>query len=310
MEKCLLNEAVNELHTIRDMLRLAVSCFNTADIYYGHGADNPWDEAIKLVLPSLFLPLDTPEDMYAAHLTSSERQRIAQRISRRVNERIPVAYLTNKAWFCGIEFYVDERVLIPRSPIGELINNRFNTLLPYPPQRILDMCTGSGCIAIACSHVFPEAEIDAVDISHEVLAVTEHNIQSHDIAHQVTPICSNLFRDIPITKYDLIVTNPPYVDAEDMADLPQEFHFEPKLALAAGFDGLQLVRRILVCAADYLSNQGVLICELGNSMVHLIEQYPDIPVTWLALKNGGNGVFMITKEQLINWNAYCYSKVK
>ncbi|WP_409158889.1 50S ribosomal protein L3 N(5)-glutamine methyltransferase [Pectobacterium sp. B2J-2] len=300
MDKIFVDEAVSELHTIQDMLRWAVSRFNAANVYYGHGTDNPWDEAIQLVLPSLYLPLDIPEDMYTSRLITSERQRIVERVIRRVNERIPVAYLTNKAWFCGLEFYVDERVLVPRSPIGELINNYFDEQLPAAPHHILDLCTGSGCIAIACAQAFPEAEVDAVDISNDALAVTEQNIQQHGLEYRVTPIRSDLFRDLPAIRYDLIVTNPPYVDEEDMSDLPQEFRFEPELGLAAGNDGLDLVRRILACAPDYLSDNGVLICEVGNSMVHLIDQYPEIPFTWLEFDNGGDGVFMLTRTQLVD----------
>ncbi|MEI7088236.1 50S ribosomal protein L3 N(5)-glutamine methyltransferase [Pectobacterium versatile] len=304
MDKIFVDEAVSELHTIQDMLRWAVSRFNAANVYYGHGTDNPWDEAIQLVLPSLYLPLDIPEDMYTSRLITSERQRIVERVIRRVNERIPVAYLTNKAWFCGLEFYVDERVLVPRSPIGELINNYFDEQLPKTPNHILDLCTGSGCIAIACAQAFPEAEVDAVDISSDALAVTEQNIQQHGLEYRVTPIRSDLFRDLPAIRYDLIVTNPPYVDEEDMFDLPQEFRFEPELGLAAGNDGLDLVRRILACAPDYLSDDGVLICEVGNSMVHLIDQYPDIPFTWLEFDNGGDGVFMLTQSQLVDYKTY------
>jgi ribosomal protein L3 glutamine methyltransferase len=304
LDKIFVDEAVSELHTIQDMLRWAVSRFNAANIYYGHGTDNAWDEAVQLVLPSLYLPMDIPADMHTARLTSSERQRIVERVIRRVNERVPVAYLTNKAWFCGLEFYVDERVLVPRSPIGELIDNRFSGLIEDNPRHILDMCTGSGCIAIACGYAFPDAEVDAVDISEDVLAVTERNIQEHGVENQVTPIRSDLFRALPALKYDLIVTNPPYVDEEDMADLPDEFRFEPELGLAAGSDGLKLVRRILACAPDYLSEQGVLICEVGNSMVHLMDQYPDIPFTWLEFDNGGDGVFMLTRQQLLNCHAH------
>ena len=304
MDKIFVDEAVSELHTIQDMLRWAVSRFNAANVYYGHGTDNPWDEAIQLVLPSLYLPLDIPEDMYTSRLITSERQRIVERVIRRVNERIPVAYLTNKAWFCGLEFYVDERVLVPRSPIGELINNYFDEQLPKTPNHILDLCTGSGCIAIACAQAFPEAEVDAVDISSDALAVTEQNIQQHGLEYRVTPIRSDLFRDLPAIRYDLIVTNPPYVDEEDMFDLPQEFRFEPELGLAAGNDGLDLVRRILACAPEYLSDDGVLICEVGNSMVHLIDQYPDIPFTWLEFDNGGDGVFMLTQSQLVDCKTY------
>ncbi|MDR3431320.1 MAG: 50S ribosomal protein L3 N(5)-glutamine methyltransferase [Rouxiella aceris] len=298
MDKIFVDEAVSELHTIQDMLRWTVSRLNAANVYYGHGTDNPWDEAVQLVLPSVFLPLDIPEDMHTARLTSSERHRIVERVIRRVNERVPVAYLTNKAWFCGMEFYVDERVLVPRSPIGELIDNRFSGILQQQPTHILDMCTGSGCIAIACAYAFPETEVDAVDISTEVLAVTERNIEAHGIEQWVTPIRSDLFRELPALQYDLIVTNPPYVDEEDMADLPQEYRHEPELGLAAGSDGLKLARRILACAPDYLTENGVLICEVGNSMVHLMAEYPDIPFTWLEFENGGDGVFMLTKQQL------------
>ncbi|EOS96173.1 50S ribosomal protein L3 N(5)-glutamine methyltransferase [Erwinia tracheiphila] len=299
MDKIFVDEAVSELHTIQDMLRWSVSRFAAAELWYGHGTDNPWDEAVQLVLPTLYLPLDIPEDMRNARLTSSERHRIVERVIRRINERIPVAYLTNKAWFCGHEFYVDERVLVPRSPIGELINERFTAILPQEPTHILDMCTGSGCIAIACAYAFPQAEVDAIDISPGALAVTEQNIEQHGMEHHVTPIRSDLFRELPKTPYDLIVTNPPYVDEDDMSDLPGEYRHEPELGLAAGSDGLKLVRRIIACAPDYLSEQGVLICEVGNSMVHMVEQYPDVSFTWLEFSNGGDGVFMLTREQIV-----------
>lgn len=299
MDKIFVDEAVAELHSIQDLLRWTVSRFNAAQIFYGHGTDNPLDEALQLVLPSLFLPLDLPKEMYVSRLTSSERSRIVERVVRRVNERIPVPYLINKAWFCGLEFYVDERVLIPRSPIGELIDDRYRDLLPHPPALILDMCTGSGCIAIASAFAFPEAAVDAVDISADVLAVAEHNIQAYGLDDRVTPLRSDLFRELPALRYDLIVTNPPYVDEEDMNDLPQEFHAEPVLGLAAGRDGLKLVRRILACAPRYLQDDGVLICEVGNSMVHLIEQFPDVPFNWLTFERGGEGVFTLTREQLV-----------
>lgn len=299
LDKIFVDEAVAELRTIQDMLRWTMSRFNAADIYYGHGSDNAWDEALQLVLPTLYLPLDLPDAMLASKLTSSERQRIIDRVLRRINDRIPVAYLTNRSWFCGHEFYVDERVLIPRSPIGELINNHFSGILTDEPSTILDLCTGSGCIAIACAHEFPLSEVDAADISVDVLAVTEQNIENHGLSHRVIPIRSDLFRDMPAVKYDLIVTNPPYVDAEDMGDLPQEYQVEPELALAAGSDGLKLVRRILANAPRFLSDNGVLVCEVGNSMVHLMEQYPDIPFTWLEFEYGGDGVFMLTRKQLI-----------
>lgn len=299
MDKIFVDEAVAELHTIQDMLRWVISRFNAANIYYGHGTDNYWDEALQLVLPSLFLPLDIPQQLWVSRLTLSERHRIVERVLRRVNEHIPVAYLTNKAWFCGHEFYVDERVLIPRSPIGELINKHFAGIIDYEPVTILDMCTGSGCIAIACAYQFPQAQIDAVDISADALAVAEQNIAAHGFSERIVPIRSDLFLNMPMIKYDLMVTNPPYVDAEDMSDLPAEYLVEPKLALAAGSDGLKLVRRILANASRFLTDNGVLICEVGNSMLHLIEQYPDISFTWLKFEQGGDGVFMLTQKQLI-----------
>lgn len=300
MDKIFVDEAVNELHTIQDMLRWTVSRFNAAGLYYGHGTDNPWDEAVALVLPTLFLPLDFPADMRNCRLTPSERHRIVERVLRRINDRVPVAYLTNSAWFCGMEFYVDERVLVPRSPIGELIQNHFDGLLPREPLRILDMCTGSGCIAIACAAEFPDAEVDAVDISTDALTVAEQNIYAHALEQRVIPIRSDVFRDLPQDKYDLIVTNPPYVDAEDIADMPDEYHHEPAIGLASGMDGLRLTKRILAGAPDYLAEDGVLICEVGNSMVHLEAQYPEIPFTWLEFEHGGLGVFMLTRQQIVD----------
>ncbi|AGJ61162.1 putative adenine-specific methylase yfcB [Candidatus Moranella endobia PCVAL] len=298
MEKNFSAEAVVEMLTIQDILRWTVSQFNAAQINYGHGTDNPWDEALQLVLPSLFLPLDLPPEMYVTRLTSSERAHLIERVRRRVTERIPVPYLINKAWFCGLEFYVDNRVLIPRSPIGELITNHFRDLLPHLPAHILDMCTGSGCIAVACAYAYPEAEVDAVDISPEVLEVAEKNIQAHGVEHQVIPIRSDLFCDLPMLAYDLIITNPPYVDINHLTDLPAEFHAEPVLGLAAGSDGLKLVRRILAYVSDYLTSDGVLICEVGDSMANLIAQYPQIPFRWIEFTHGGYGIFMLTRQQL------------
>lgn len=309
MSEAIIKEAVSSLSSINDLLRWALSRFNGAELWYGHGTDNPWDEALQLVLPSLELPLDLPETLYTSRLTPSERQLVIERIMQRVQNQVPVAYLTNKAWFCGHEFYVDERVLVPRSPIGELINHRFAGLIDRSPARILDMCTGSGCIAIACAYAFPDAEVDAVDISAEALAVAEFNIEQHDKLQQVTPLASDLFQDLPGLKYDLIVTNPPYVDAEDMASLPAEYRHEPELGLAAGHDGLILVQRMLAQAADYLSEEGVFICEVGNSLVHLIEQYPEVPFTWLSFEQGGEGVFMLDREQLVATQHFFVPKI-
>jgi len=299
LDKIFVEEAVSELHTLQDMIRWTVSRFNAANLFYGHGTDNAWDEAVQLVLPTLYLPIDVPPHSLNSRLTSSERLRIVERVITRIKDRTPTAYLTNKAWFCGLEFFVDERVLVPRSPIGELIQAQFSPWLVEEPTRIMDLCTGSGCIAIACAYAFPEAEVDAIDISTDALAVAEQNIQDHGLEQQVFPIRSDLFRDLPESQYDIIVSNPPYVDQEDMDSLPAEFKHEPALGLAAGTDGLKLVRRILANAPRYLSENGILICEVGNSMIHMMDQYPHIPFTWLEFENGGHGVFMLTRQQLL-----------
>ncbi|SHI08768.1 50S ribosomal protein L3 N(5)-glutamine methyltransferase [Ferrimonas marina] len=300
MEKIFIDEAVNELHTIDDMLRWCVSRFNAADIYYGHGTDNPWDEAVALIMHTLHLPLELGGQVRNARLLSSEKHRIVELVIRRVRERVPVPYLTNSAWFAGHEFFVDERVLVPRSPFAELIENGFNPwLYNKPVNHVLDLCTGSGCIAIACAHAFPDAQVDAVDISPDALEVAQINIERHGVLNRVYPIESDGFAVLKGQRYDLIVSNPPYVDADDMADLPDEFHHEPELGLASGRDGLELTRSILANAADHLTDEGLLFVEVGNSMVALQEQFPNVPFTWLDFERGGHGVFMLSKEQLL-----------
>lgn len=288
-----------ELKSILDMMRWAYSYFNASDLYYGHGHDNPWDEAHQLVLSAIALPVDAPESLYQSRLTLVEKQRICELVKQRLGLRKPVAYLTNSAWFSGLEFYVDERVIIPRSPIGELIQEGFTGILRTEPKRILDMCTGSGCIAIACAKRFPNAEIDAVDLSIDALNVAEINVERHQLNEQVFPMQSDLFESLPQDHYDLIITNPPYVDQEDLDSMPEEYHHEPEIALGSGEDGLDITKRILTTAADYLSDNGVLVCEVGNSMVHLIEQFPTVPFNWLEFKHGGLGVFSLTREQLV-----------
>ncbi len=292
------DDVPNNLQTIKDFLRWTYSNFNRSDIYYGHGQNNAWDESLHLVLTGLELPMDLPNDLFDTRLTLSEKQLLVGLVTERLAKRVPVAYLVNSAWFCGLEFYVDERVIVPRSPISALIEERFQVLLHSNPKRILDLCTGSGCIAIACANVFPEAEVDAVDLSFDALNVAEMNIERHAMQDRVFPLQSDLFNNLIGDKYDLIVTNPPYVDLEDLSDMPEEFHFEPKIALGSGYDGLDITKQILAHAADYLNDNGVLVCEVGNSMVHLIEQYPEVPFNWVELKNGGLGVFALTKAQL------------
>jgi ribosomal protein L3 glutamine methyltransferase len=301
LDKIFVDEAVTELRTIADMLRWAVSRFNDANIYYGHGTDNAWDEAISLVFHALHLPDDIGQQVILSNLTSSEKHKIVELIIRRVRERLPVPYLTNKANFAGLEFYVDERVLVPRSPIAEMINNQFSPwLYNKPVNRIMDLCTGSACIAIACAYAFEDAEVDALDISEDALEVAQINIESLGVLDRVFPMQSDLFSAIPKgPHYDLIVSNPPYVDAQDIGDMPEEYHHEPAIGLASGNDGLDLTKRILANAADYLTETGLLVVEVGNSMVHLIEQYPDMPFTWVDFEFGGDGVFVLTRDQLV-----------
>ncbi|OTQ02083.1 ribosomal protein L3 N(5)-glutamine methyltransferase [Gilliamella apicola] len=296
---------MENLRTVQDFIRWTSSQLSLSDVFLGHGTDNPIDEAKQLILATLGLSLFIPTEFYSANLTNDEKQALFDIIQKRISDRVPTPYLTNQAWFCGHSFYIDERVLIPRSPIGELIDNHFQSLLSQPPQQILDLCTGSGCIGIACAYAFPEAQVDITDISLEALDVAQQNIDLHEMNFRVTPMLSDLFNDIPAKQYDLIVTNPPYVDNEDMDDLPDEFSYEPKLALEAGFDGLDIVKRILSDAIHYLSPQGILVCEVGNSWVSLQEQYPQVPFNWLEFERGGLGVFSITREELIQYQ-HCF----
>lgn len=298
----LINEAIAELVTIHDLLRFAVSQFNAADVYFGHGTDNPWDEAGVLMAHVLHFTHLGDAALLNTRLLNREKQQFLALVQQRIEQRIPAAYLTKQAYFAGLPFYVDERVLVPRSPIGELIQQQFAPWFPVnAPARILDLCTGSGCIAIACAHYMPEAEIDAIDISDDALEVCFHNVDMHDAHYRVTPIQSDGYDAIPGQTYDLIVTNPPYVDAEDMADLPDEFRHEPELGLASGEDGLELTLRILSGAAAHLNDDGVLICEVGNSMVALNERFPQVPFEWIEFKQGGIGVFALTKAQLLTY---------
>ncbi|HSW93674.1 MAG TPA: 50S ribosomal protein L3 N(5)-glutamine methyltransferase [Gammaproteobacteria bacterium] len=290
---------IEELVTLRDFLRWAISRFNEVGLFYGHGTDNAWDEAVALILHTLHLPPDIHLGMLDSRLTSPEREKIYQTIRRRVDERIPLAYLTHEAWFAGLPFYVDERVLIPRSPLAELIENQFQPWIDADSaHHILDLCTGSGCIAVATAHYFPEARVDATDISHDALTVANMNVLKHHVEDRVTLFQGDLFHPLANKKYDVIISNPPYVDANDMADLPKEYRHEPESALAAGTLGLDIVTRILEQAKQHLNPQGILIVEVGNSEEALSEAFPDLPFTWLDFERGGGGVFLLTAEQL------------
>ncbi|SHK47033.1 [LSU ribosomal protein L3P]-glutamine N5-methyltransferase [Marinobacter antarcticus] len=294
---------IEDLHTVRDYLRYASSQFAASRVFFGHGTDNVWDEAVHLVMRSLHLPLENNTLFLDARLTREERQLILERIRRRIDERVPIAYLLGEAWFMGMPFHVDERVLVPRSPIGELIENGFQPWLgDKPVERILDLCTGSGCIGIGAASVFEDASVDLSDISPEALAVAESNIEFHELRDRVRTVQSDVFANIR-GQYDIIVSNPPYVDAEDLTAMPQEFHHEPVLGLAAGNDGLDIAHRIIAGAAEHLTPGGLLVVEVGNSWMALDEAYPDLPFTWLEFSNGGDGVFAITEQDLRQWQS-------
>jgi ribosomal protein L3 glutamine methyltransferase len=282
---------------LRDYIRWAVSRFQAENLFFGHGADNAWDEARQLVLGALHLPYEIADSYLDCRLEDEEGQLLHALIRRRITERVPTAYLLGEAWFYGLPFVVDERVLIPRSPIAELIAQQFEPWLPAVPARILDLCTGSGCIGIACATAFPEAEVVLSDVSFAALEVANLNIERHGLEERVYTVQGDGFEGLPKQRFDLIVSNPPYVDAEDFADMPAEYHHEPALGLACGDDGLDLVRRMLAEAADHLTEQGILVVEVGNSQVHVEALYPEVDFTWMEFEYGGHGVFLLAAAQ-------------
>lgn len=293
-----MSNSIDDLHTVRDYLRYVSSRFADSPLYFGHGTDNVWDESVQLVMRSLHLPLENNTLFLDARLTREERALILDRMQRRIDDRAPLAYLLGEAWFMGLPFHVDERVLVPRSPLGELIQGGLQPWLGNKPVgRILDLCTGSGCIGIAAASVFEDAEVDLADISTDALDVAAVNIDYHEVGDRVSTVRSDVFDGLE-GRYDVILSNPPYVDADDIADMPAEYGHEPELGLAAGGDGLDIAHRILARAADYLNPGGLLIVEVGNSWVALQEAYPDMPFTWLEFENGGDGVFLLTAEDL------------
>lgn len=292
-------DVLTHLTTIRDYIRWAATEFTKAELYFGHGTASALDEAAALVLHTVQQPYNLSEFYLQATLLPEERQAIFNVVQKRIEKRVPSAYLTHEAIFAGLPFYVDERVLVPRSPIAELIEQRF---APWVDEdevvRVLDLCTGSACIAIACAYAFHNALVDAVDLSEDALAVAEINVEKHGMLDSVTLYRSDLFSQLPPARYDIIVSNPPYVAIEEWQHLPEEYHAEPEMGFTGGESGLDLVLKILVQAPDYLTEQGILIVEVGSSAETLQSIFPEIPFYWLEFERGGDGVFLLTAEQV------------
>lgn len=294
-----LQEPPEELKTLRDYIRWGVSQFNRAQLFYGHGMASALDEAVYLSLYALHLPHDFSSQYFDTALTQSEKQAVFGLLKRRIEERLPAAYLTEEAWFAGLRFQINQNVLVPRSPMAELIEDNFEPWIEAETvENILDLCTGSGCIGIACAYAFDWASVDMVDISAEAIEVAQENVRLHHLEERVSVIESDLFKNVAQRHYDIIISNPPYVDLEDMRALPEEYLYEPALGLAAGDDGLDLVIPMLRQAREYLTDQGIIVVEVGNSQYALQEAYPHVPFYWLDFKRGGSGVFLLTAEQL------------
>ncbi len=293
---------MQSLTTIADLIRWGASRFNQAGLFFGHGTDNAIDEAAALVLHVLHLPPDLHANWLQSHVTTEEREQVIRLIGRRIEERLPLPYLTGEAWFAGLRFHVDPNVLIPRSPIAEMIEQDFRPWLnSHRLERVLDLCCGSGCIGIATAVYHPDCQVDLVDISPEALHVCRENIRLHGLEDRVDVIQSDLFSALPATAYDLILSNPPYVGSAEMAGLPPEYRHEPALALEAEGEGLTIVKRILKQAQEFLSPEGVLVVEVGNSAELLQETYPEIPFIWLEFERGGDGVFLLRAPDLAQY---------
>jgi ribosomal protein L3 glutamine methyltransferase len=288
-----------ELHTIRDLVRWGMSQFNEAGLCFAHGMPNALDEAVYLCLATLHLPPDLGDEYFDCRLTHEEKRAVLENYKLRLHKRKPAAYITREAWFAGLNFYVDERVLIPRSPIAELIQQQFSPWIDHEHvRRVLDLCTGSGCIAVACAYAFEQANIVASDVSKDALDVAAINRSNHGLEDRMQLIESDLFENIPQQEFDIIVSNPPYVSEQEMAVLDREFSFEPDSGLVAGKTGMDIVVPMLQQAENYLSDHGILVVEVGYSMPALVQLLPAVPFTWLEFAHGGEGVFLLTAEQL------------
>jgi ribosomal protein L3 glutamine methyltransferase len=295
----LLDDDTRALRTLADWVRWGASRFREAGLVFAQGSENALDEAYFLVLHALRLPEDLPAAYLSTQLTPGEGERVAALLRERVESRRPAAYLIGEIGFAGLRFEVDERVLIPRSPFAELIAHGFRPWLAAAPARVLDLCTGSGCIGIATAAAFEDAEVDLADLSADALAVAARNIARHQVADRVRTVLSDGFEGLGGRRYDLIVCNPPYVPQAEWAALPPEFHHEPAMALAAGEDGMDLVARILAQAAGHLSEEGWLFCEVGGSQNEFEARWPELPVTWALFANGGDGIFCIDRPALV-----------
>lgn len=289
---------LNELMTLRDWVRWGASRLLEAGVYFGHGTDNAWDESLQLALHVLHMRWSEDVGLLDCRLSLAERERLSALLRRRVEERIPVAYLTGEAMFAGLPFTVDSRVLVPRSPIAELIEAEFQPWLQEPPATVLDLCTGSGCIGIACALAFPEAQVWLSDISEDALAVAEANIGRYQLSEQVQTVLSDGLAGLKHQRFDLIVSNPPYVDEQDLASMPPEYLCEPSIGLGSGRDGLDFTRRLLAQARAHLTDRGVLIVEVGNSWAALEQAFPQLPFTWIEFERGGHGVFLLHTADL------------
>ena len=286
--------------TVRDLLRYAVSRFNKEKLFFGHGSDNAYDEAAYLILHTLSLPLDRLEPFLDAKLQPSEIKDVMDIIERRVTERVPAAYLTHEAWLQGYAFYVDRGVIVPRSFIAELIVDQFAPWVSDPDgiEDILELCTGSGCLAIMMADQFPNAHVDAVELSPAALSIAQTNISNYSMDDRIQLYHADLYDGIPEKQYQLIVTNPPYVNQDSMGRLPLEYKAEPSMALAGGFDGMDIVRRIVKTAGKRLTDDGLLIVEIGNEAEHAVAAFPELELTWLTTSGGDDRVFLLTAQQL------------
>lgn len=290
----------NPFQTLRDLLRYAVTRFNTAQLFFGHGSANALDEAAYLLLHTLKLPLDKIDPFLDARLLPQEIEAAMAVIERRATDRVPASYITQEAWLGTYNFYVDERVIVPRSFIAELIPERFSPWVQDPEEvtDILELCTGSGCLPIMLADAFENAHVDTVDISKDALAVAAKNVATYELEDRITLIASDLYSNVPDKLYDMIITNPPYVNANSMRQLPQEYLHEPQIALAGGEDGMDLVRKIVAGAASRLKPNGILMVEIGNERVFAEEAFAEYGLTWLSTSAGDDMVFMLTAEQL------------